>query len=83
MNWICTVYIAVLFFVLTPGILVTLPPKSSKLIVAGFHAIVFALVWHFTHKMVWKLSSGREGFEEEEEEVEEEGYTEKKKEIIL
>jgi hypothetical protein len=61
MNWICTIYAAVLFFVLTPGILVTLPPKSSKLVVAGFHAVVFALVYHFTHKMVWKMFSGREG----------------------
>ena len=63
MNWICTIYAAVLFFVLTPGVLVTLPPKSSKLIVAGFHAIVFALIWHFSHKMVWKMSIG-EGFQE-------------------
>ena len=62
MNWFCTIYVALLFFVLTPGILVTLPPKSSKLVVAGFHAIVFALIWHFTHKIVWRMSSA-EGLE--------------------
>jgi amino acid permease len=67
MNWICTIYAALLFFVLTPGILVTLPPKSSKLVVAGFHAVVFALVYHFTHKIVWRMSSGREGMEVEME----------------
>jgi len=64
MNWIVTVYIAVLFFVLTPGVLVYLPPKSSKLVVAAFHAVVFALIWHFTHKIVWQMSAGLEGFTE-------------------
>ena len=57
MNWLNILYLAVLFFVLTPGILVSLPPGGSKLTVAGFHAVVFALVYHFTHKMVWQLSS--------------------------
>jgi hypothetical protein len=64
MNLIITIYIAVLFFVLTPGVLVSLPPKSSKLVVAGFHAVVFALIWHFTHKIVWRMSVGHEGFAE-------------------
>ena len=44
---------ALLFFVLTPGILITIPPKSSKKIVALVHALVFATIWHFTHKLVW------------------------------
>lgn len=46
-------FVAVLFFVLTPGVLVSLPPKSSKLVVAGTHAIVFALAWTLIHKSVW------------------------------
>ena len=50
------VYVAVLFFVLTPGVLLSLPPKSSKFVVAATHAVVFAIVYHLTHKMVWKLS---------------------------
>ena len=49
------VYVAVLFFVLTPGVLLSLPPKSSKMVVAATHAVVFALVFHLTHKMVWQL----------------------------
>jgi len=61
MNWVVTIYIAVLFFLLTPGVLLSLPPKSSKLVVAGTHAVVFALVYHFTHKMVWRMSMMREG----------------------
>jgi len=47
-------YSALLFFVLTPGILVTLPSGASKMTVAATHAVVFAVVWHFTHKMVWR-----------------------------
>ena len=53
MNWIVTIYCAVLFFVLTPGILVSLPPKSGKMVVAATHAVIFALIFHFTHKTVW------------------------------
>ena len=73
MNWLVTLYTAVLFFVLVPGVLVTLPPKQGKLVVAAFHAVVFALVWHFTHKLVWQASMGltvpsapirKEGFKE-------------------
>jgi hypothetical protein len=56
MNWTVTVYSAILFFVLTPGILVSLPPRGSKFVVAGVHALVFALIYHFTHKFVWRLS---------------------------
>ena len=60
MNWTVTVYSAILFFVLTPGVLVSLPPRGSKLVVAGVHALVFALIYHFTHKLVWRFSM-REG----------------------
>jgi hypothetical protein len=58
MNWAVTFYAAILFFVLTPSILVRLPPNGSKFTVAAFHALVFALVFHFTHKMVWQMSMG-------------------------
>jgi hypothetical protein len=46
-------FIAILFFILTPGILVTIPKKSSKTVVALVHALVFAIVLHFTHKIVF------------------------------
>jgi hypothetical protein len=62
MNLIVVAYAAILFFVLTPGILVSLPPKSSKMMVAATHAIIFALVLGFTCKMVWKFSMRFEGF---------------------
>jgi hypothetical protein len=57
MNWIVSIYTALLFFILTPGILLRLPPKGKLITVAIVHAIVFALVFHFTNHFVWKLSS--------------------------
>ena len=49
---------AVLFFVLTPGVLVSLPHKGKKYTVAAVHALIFAVVWHFTHKAAWYLTEG-------------------------
>ena len=44
-----SVLIAILFFLLTPGILITLPSsKSSKIIVAIVHAVLFSAIWSFT-----------------------------------
>jgi hypothetical protein len=62
MNLVMTLYVALLFFVLCPGILVSLPPKGSRLIVALTHAAVFALVFHLTYKMVLRLSITMERF---------------------
>jgi len=48
-----SVYMAVLFFVLVPGVLVSLPsPSSSLMTKAAVHAVVFAVVWCVTHKLV-------------------------------
>lgn len=38
---------ALLFFVLTPGVLLSLPPGGSLYVVAATHAVVFALVHKF------------------------------------
>ena len=56
MNWVVTIYTAILFFVLTPNVVLRLPPKGSTLMVAAVHAVVFAIVYHFTHKVVWRMS---------------------------
>lgn len=58
-----------LFFVLTPGILVKLPPKGSKYIVAITHAILFAVIHHlfcrwFWHSKMVKSEGFREGADE-------------------
>ena len=49
-----TLFTAVLFVVLTPGVLVKLPPGGSMLTVAFVHGLIFALVYHVTHKTVWR-----------------------------
>jgi len=52
--WGMSVYAALLFFVLTPGVVVRLPPGGSPLVVAATHAVVFMVVYALTHKLVWK-----------------------------
>jgi hypothetical protein len=56
-----TLYVAALFVLLTPGVLVKLPPKGSLLTVAIVHGLVFALIYHLTHKVVYRMSV--DGFE--------------------
>jgi hypothetical protein len=63
MHVVMSLYVALLFFVLTPGVLLSLPKGGSKYMVAGTHALVFALLFHFTHKMAWNLSVSLEGFQ--------------------
>jgi len=63
MSLIVSIYTAILFFLLTPAILVRLPPSGSKFTVAAVHAIVFAVIFHFTHKLVWRLGARLEGYE--------------------
>jgi pyruvate/2-oxoglutarate dehydrogenase complex dihydrolipoamide acyltransferase (E2) component len=62
MNVYVSLYLALLFVVLTPGILLTIPRKGPKLTVAVVHGLVFALVYYFTHSFVWQLTAGMEGF---------------------
>ena len=53
-----SLFIAALFFVLTPGILLRIPSGGSKVAVAATHALVF----HFTYKPVSKFLYATEGF---------------------
>ena len=41
--WTYVLTTALLFFLLTPGVLLSLPPGGSKLVVAATHALVFAV----------------------------------------
>jgi hypothetical protein len=63
MGLVVSIYAAILFFLLTPAILVRLPPGGSKWTVAAVHAIVFAVLFHFTHKFVWRLGARFEGMD--------------------
>jgi len=56
MGVFVAVYVAILFFILTPGIVLSLPPGGSKTTVALTHAVVFGLVYFLTHKCIWQLS---------------------------
>ena len=47
-------YLAILAFLLTPGVLVRLPPGGRPVVVALTHALVLSLVWGLTHKLVYK-----------------------------
>jgi hypothetical protein len=54
MNFVMFLYVVVLAFLLSPGILVSLPPGGSRKTVALTHAVVLALVYAITHKLVFK-----------------------------
>lgn len=56
MNWVVALYLAVLFYVLSPNMYVRLPPNGSKQVVTATHALIFGVVVYLTAKMVWKLS---------------------------
>jgi hypothetical protein len=55
-----SLYVAALFFVLTPGVLVSFPAGGKKMTVALVHAVIFAIVYQLTHNMV--KNSLNEGF---------------------
>jgi hypothetical protein len=55
MNLIMFIFSALLFFLLTPGILLSLPPGGSKMVVAITHAIVFGAVLTLAHPMLMSL----------------------------
>jgi uncharacterized membrane protein len=58
---------AVLFFLLTPGVLVRLPPKCTLLTCAAFHAVVFTVAFYFGCKLIKNLRRV-EGMDEKEKE---------------
>lgn len=64
LNLVMLTYIAVLFYVLTPGMYVTFPSRSSKMVVTATHAVLFALVFKLTHKAVWNFSMRMDGFQD-------------------
>jgi len=63
MNLLFSLYVLVLFFVLTPGILVTLPKTGSKMMVTAVHGSIFAGVLFLTGHAVWRMTTeAMEGF---------------------
>jgi hypothetical protein len=56
MALIMFVVIAVLFAILTPGVALYLPPRSSLGVAAITHGIVFSVVFYFIHKPLMALT---------------------------
>jgi len=52
----------ILFFILSPGVLLRLPPKGHKFTVAIVHAIVFSILFSLVLMVVQKVV-GKEGLE--------------------
>ena len=73
MKLLMVILSALLFFVLTPGIVVRLPPNGNKFTVAGVHAVVFALLFWIGHKLISKFGHRfrLEGFADNEDESKE------------
>jgi hypothetical protein len=54
------IFSALLFYVLSPGILIIIPQNSSKLIVAFVHAVVYATIWYFIYNYIWNMTESFE-----------------------
>jgi len=50
-----SIYAAILFLLLSPGVLLSLPPKGSVMTKAAVHSLVFAIIFYFTYGYVWRL----------------------------
>ena len=64
MDLILTLYSAMLFFALIPGVLIKLPPNGNFFTVATIHTLVFGFIFFFTHEIVEELSinTTKEGY---------------------
>ena len=60
-NLSMSLFVAALFVLLSPGVVVSLPRNGSHLQKAVVHGILFAIIYHFTHKAVWTWLNS-EGF---------------------
>jgi NADH:ubiquinone oxidoreductase subunit 3 (subunit A) len=62
MNFTITFFVALLFVVLSPGVLLSLPSRGSLLTKVLVHALVFAVVFYLTASTAWQWSVSVEGF---------------------
>lgn len=52
-----SIFVAIVFFILTPGILLHLPSKGSIKVVALVHAVIFSLIVSISYNMIDSLDS--------------------------
>jgi hypothetical protein len=58
------IYSGILFFLLTPGVLVTLPSsKSSVYVIAAVHALIFSIILYISCKTMYYQWEGFESHE--------------------
>ena len=57
---IMLLYLTALFVALTPGILLTIPKKGSRLVVAIVHGLLLSVILYFTYNEVYRFAN--EGF---------------------
>ena len=66
MNLLIALFAGLLFFVLSPNILLRLPKNGNKFTVAGVHAVVFALVLFLFQSLIFRTFGLREGYPTQE-----------------
>ena len=54
-------YMALLFVLLVPGLVLRLPPNGSLLFTAIVHALVFVILYSLTNRYVQQLTEGFDG----------------------
>ena len=60
---VTSVFAALLFIALTPGVLLRLPPKGSKQTVLLVHTFVFFIIYYLLHGMIYRFFNPmRQGF---------------------
>jgi hypothetical protein len=65
MKHILCIFIRILLFVLfVPGVLFTIPSKSSRIIVLLTHAVLFGFIDFLIHKSLFSKMRYEEGFQE-------------------
>ncbi len=52
-----SIFVAIVFFILTPGILLRLPSKGSVKVVALVHALIFSFIVSISYNMIDSLDS--------------------------
>jgi hypothetical protein len=63
MQFLMTLFVALLFFCQTPGLFFTLSKSGNKYVIAAAHAVLFAISYALVNIAVNKFFSGDEGFQ--------------------
>jgi hypothetical protein len=58
MLWMI-LYMAALFVLFTPGIVISVPSRGSPLTVAITHGFLFAIILYFSQKAIWKWAKSQ------------------------